>query len=72
MTKSKAPSMSKKTLSYKSAMEELQTIVAQLEANAIGIDELSEKVKRAAELVQFCQEKLRTTEKEMDNLFEEA
>ena len=64
--------MSKKALSYQSAMEELQTIVAQLEANAIGIDELSEKVKRAAELVQFCQEKLRTTEKEMDNLFEET
>lgn len=64
--------MSKKTLSYQSAMQELQTIVAQLEANAIGIDELSEKVKRAAELVQFCQKKLRTTEKEMDNLFDEA
>ena len=64
--------MSKKIKSYQSAMEELQTIVAQLEANAIGIDELSEKVKRAAELVQFCQEKLRTTEKEMDNLFEES
>ena len=64
--------MSKKVLSYKSALEELQTIVTQLEANAIGIDELSEKVKRAAELVQFCQEKLRATEKEMDNLFEEA
>lgn len=64
--------MPKKTLNYQSAMEELQTIVAQLEANAIGIDELSEKVKRAAELVQFCQQKLRTTEKEMDNLFDEA
>ena len=64
--------MSKKIVNYQSAMEELKTIVAQLEANAIGIDELSEKVKRAAELVQFCQQKLRTTEKEMDNLFEEA
>ena len=64
--------MSKKIVNYQSAMEELQTIVAQLEANAIGIDELSEKVKRAAELVQFCQQKLRTTEKEMDNLFDEA
>lgn len=63
--------MSKKRLSYQTAMEELQTIVAQLEANAIGIDELSEKVKRAAELVDFCQQKLRTTEQEMDNLFEE-
>lgn len=64
--------MPKKTLNYQSAMEELQIIVAQLEANAIGIDELSEKVKRAAELVQFCQQKLRTTEKEMDNLFDEV
>lgn len=64
--------MSKKVLTYQSAMEELQTIVGQLEANAIGIDELSEKVKRAAELVQFCQQKLRTTEKEMDNLFDAA
>jgi len=64
--------MPKKTLNYQSAMEELQTIVTQLEANAIGIDELSEKIKRAAELVQFCQKKLRTTEKEMDNLFDEA
>ena len=64
--------MSKKTITYQTAMEELQTIVAQLEANAIGIDELSEKVKRAAELVNFCQQKLRTTEKEMNNLFDEA
>ena len=63
--------MSKKALTYRSAMEELQMIVAQMEANAIGIDELSERVKRAAELVQFCQQKLRTTEQEMDNLFEE-
>lgn len=63
--------MSKKALTYQSATEELQTIVAQLEDNAIGIDALAEKVKRAAELVQFCQEKLRATEKEMDNLFEE-
>lgn len=63
--------MSKKKLSYQSAMEELQTIVAQLEANTVGIDELSEKVKRAAELVKFCQDKLRTTEEEMNSLFEE-
>ena len=63
--------MSKKIVSYQSAMEELQTIVAQLEANSVSIDELSEKVKRAAELVKFCQEKLRTTEQEMTNLFEE-
>jgi exodeoxyribonuclease VII small subunit len=61
----------KKRLSYQSAMEELQQIVGQLEANAIGIDELSEKVKRAAELIEYCQNKLRTTEQEMTTLFDE-
>ncbi len=63
--------MSKKTLNYKAAMEELQELVAQLEANAIGIDELAEKIKRAADLIAFCQKKLRTTEKVMETLFDE-
>ena len=63
--------MSKKILSYQSAMEELQIIVSQLEEHKVGIDELSEKVKRAAELVKFCQEKLRATEQEVNSLFEE-
>ena len=63
--------MSKKIENYRAAREELEQIVQQLESNAVGIDELSEKVKRATQLVQFCQQKLRTTEQEMHNLFEE-
>jgi len=64
--------MTKKTISYKSAMEELQIIVDKLESKAVDIDELTESVKRAAELVAFCQNKLRSTEKEMKTLFDEA
>jgi len=54
---------------YQTAMEELQTIVASLEAEAISIDDLSEKAKRAAELIQFCRDKLRSTEEEITTLF---
>ncbi len=54
---------------YESAMTELQQIVADLQAEAIGIDDLSEKVKRAADLIQFCKTKLRNTENDLDDFF---
>lgn len=57
-------------LSYESAMTELQQIVSDLQAEAIGIDALSDKVKRAASLIQFCKTKLRTTEEDIDQFFE--
>ena len=61
--------MKKSTLTYETALEELRAIVAELEANAIGIDDLSAKVKRAAELVDFCQQKLRSTQEDVKALF---
>ncbi len=47
---------------YQQSLTELQQIVSDLENEVIGVDELSEKVKRASELIQFCQQKLRSTE----------
>ena len=47
------------TQTYEGAYNELQQIVSALQSDAISIDDLSEKVKRAAELVAFCQDKLR-------------
>jgi len=57
-------------LSYEEAMQELQQIVAQLQEDAVGVDELSEKVKRAAELIAYCRETLRQTEESLEGLFE--
>ncbi len=57
--------------SYEKAMQELQEIVDQLQEEAIGIDDLSLKVKRAAELIQFCKEKLRSTESDVTAIFGE-
>jgi len=61
----------KKQLSYESALAELQEIVGQLQSEMVSVDHLSEKAKRAAELVKFCQEKLRKAEEEIKGLFED-
>lgn len=56
------------TLTYDTALRELQNIVNALQEDALGIDELSTQVKRAAVLIQFCKEKLRSTEEEVKGL----
>lgn len=53
---------------YQSAWTELQQIVNELQEGAVGIDELSAKIERAAELVQFCRERLRSTENAVERL----
>ncbi len=61
---------SSKELSYEKAMEELQSIVTDLQSEAISIDDLSEKIKRAASLISFCKTKLRSTETDINQLLE--
>jgi exodeoxyribonuclease VII small subunit len=57
-------------LTYEEAIQELQETVAQLQEDEVNMDELSAKVKRAAELINYCREKLRATEAEIGGLFE--
>lgn len=52
----------KDKMTYTEAYEALLTIVNELEQGEISIDELSEKVKRASELIAICKEKLQATE----------
>ena len=39
---------------YDAAFGELKTILEALQQDEIGVDELAQKVKRAAELIAFC------------------
>ena len=55
-------------LTYKSAMEEIESLVKLLEENKLDVDELSEKVKRMAVLVEFCKGKLHRTEEDVNNV----
>jgi exodeoxyribonuclease VII small subunit len=49
--------MTKKTEGYAAAYDELQKILEAMDQGEIDVDELSEKVKRAAELIEFCQKR---------------
>ena len=62
---------SKRTLSYKEAIAEIDEILRQLENNELDVDELSEKVKRVSHLVTLCKEKLHNTEEEIDKILKE-
>ena len=54
--------------SYEAAYKELSQIASEIQSETISIDVLGPKVKRAAELIKFCQTKLRDTEKEVGNI----
>ena len=53
---------------YTQAFEELQLIVSEIEGGAISVDELSQKVKRAAMLIKICKAKLTSTEEDVDKI----
>ena len=57
--------------SYESAYAELQKIAKEIETETVSVDVLAERVKRAAELISFCQEKLRKTEVEVGKIIEQ-
>ena len=52
-------------LTYEKAFAELSAISAEIENEAISVDELAAKVKRASQLIEFCQAKLKSTETEV-------
>jgi exodeoxyribonuclease VII small subunit len=58
----------KKTLTYEQAYEELSQIANEIQNESVSVDVLAQKVKRASELVAFCQNKLRATEMEVNNI----
>jgi exodeoxyribonuclease VII small subunit len=60
--------MTSKKLSYKEAFTELETILASIESDELNVDELTNHVKRAAELIKFCKSKLFETETEIEKI----
>ncbi len=55
-------------INYTEAYEELQRIVSEIENGEISVDELSEKVKRATQLIRICKLKLTTTEEDVNKI----
>jgi exodeoxyribonuclease VII small subunit len=65
--------MSKNTenTTYEAAFNELQELINEIENGEISVDQLSEKVKRASVLIQFCKDKLRATELDVEKILED-
>ncbi len=61
----------KKEIPYTQAIEELEEIVSSIENEDVNVDELSIKVKRAAELIKICKNKLQSTEEEVSSILKD-
>jgi exodeoxyribonuclease VII small subunit len=55
-------------LTYEEAYKELKQISAEIENESVSVDVLAARVKRAAELITYCQSKLKATELEVNNI----
>ena len=56
---------------YTAAFEELKGILAALQQDEIGVGDLAAKGKRAAHLISYCGERLRSTENEVQKVLDE-
>lgn len=63
--------MKKNKLTYTSAITELEEIVGEIESGEVDVDVLTAKVKRASELIKFCRDGLKATQKEVGKALEE-
>ena len=60
--------MTEKILSYEEAYRELAEIAEEIQNESVSVDVLAQKVKRASELITYCQGKLRSTENEVNKI----
>ena len=60
-----------KKFSYDGAIEEIETIITDIENSEIEVDELLDKVKKASGLIKKCKVKLLKSEEEVNNIFDE-
>jgi len=60
--------MKEKELSYKEAISQIKEILQSIEEGEPDVDELSNKLKRANELITFCKDKLHKAEKDIQKV----
>ena len=63
--------MPKKEIKYEEAVALLEEIVDKMENDELDIDQLSDQLKRAKELVKLCKNKLTKTDEEIKKLLSE-
>ena len=61
----------KQEIKYEAAFAELQTIVRRMENDELDIDQMSEQLKRAQNLIKLCKEKLTKAEEDILKILSE-
>ena len=59
-------------MKYEEAMRQLQAIVRKMENDELDIDQMSEQLKHAQELIKLCRDKLTKTDEEIQKLLKEG
>ena len=59
-------------MKYEEAMRQLQEIVRKMENDELDIDQMSEQLKNAQELIKLCRDKLTKTDEEIQKLLKEG
>lgn len=63
--------MEKSKISYAEAIGEVEQILARFNDEQMDIDEMGKQVKRAAELIRLCKERLHKVEHEVADILKE-
>jgi exodeoxyribonuclease VII small subunit len=58
-------------IDYRQAVAELEQILGELEADDVDVDRLSQRVRRAAELIRICRERIAAAEAEVEQIVAE-
>ncbi|MBQ9357147.1 MAG: exodeoxyribonuclease VII small subunit [Prevotella sp.] len=58
-------------MKYEAAFAELKNIVTLLENDELDLDQMTEKLKRAQELIKLCRDKLTKTDEEIKKILGE-
>ena len=57
-------------MKYEEALKELEQIVSKMENNEVGIDEMTEQLKRAQQLIKLCRDRLTKTDEEIKKMLQ--
>ena len=60
-----------KEIKYEAAFAELQAIVRKMENDELDIDQMSEQLKRAQQLIKLCKDKLTKTDEAIKKILAE-
>ena len=60
--------MIKENIKYEEAVQQLENIVQKLENGELNIDELSNELKKAQQLISLCRQRLTKTDEEIQKI----